>query len=200
MATRAAPLNWPRTLVARGAGALRNEHLRRQPTEARSGSLHCFVLDCSASMLAQGRLARAKGLLLDLMAEAYRRREQVALLCFAGNTVELRLPPRRPAAWNDGWVAPIAGGGGTPLALAVARAAQLLQRSPAQRRWLWLLTDGRSREAPERPAAAEMACVVDFEGPRAPLRRAEALAQAWRAQYWQADVPAFTNIPGSRKY
>jgi len=42
-----------------------------------------------------GNLARAKGLLLALMQEAYQRRDHVALLCFAGEVVELRLPPRR---------------------------------------------------------------------------------------------------------
>ena len=35
-------------------------------------------------MAASGALARAKGVLLSLMEEAYRRREQVALICFAG--------------------------------------------------------------------------------------------------------------------
>ena len=72
-----------------------------------------------------GNLARAKGLLLSLMQEAYQRRDHVALLCFAGEVVELRLPPRRASAWNDDWVAPIAAGGGTPLALGVQRALAL---------------------------------------------------------------------------
>ncbi|HEX7863534.1 MAG TPA: VWA domain-containing protein [Variovorax sp.] len=173
--------------MARGAGRLRAEHLRHRPQEARSGALHCFLLDCSASMRNDGNLARAKGLLLELMQEAYRRRDHVALLCFAGEVVELRLPPRRASAWNDDWIAPIAAGGGTPLALGVQRADQLLAKSETRQRWLWLLTDGRSSESPARPEAADVACVVDFEAARVPLHRARQLAARWDARYLAAD-------------
>jgi magnesium chelatase subunit ChlD-like protein len=130
-----------------------------------------------------GGLARAKGLLLELMAEAYRGRHRVALLSFAGAAVELRLPPQRAAAWNEDWIAPIAGGGGTPLALGVAAADRLLRRSRASRRVLWLLTDGRSREQPPAPHFADALCVVDFESSRVTLARAAQLAQGWGAAY-----------------
>jgi len=182
--------DWPRTLVARGAADLRAEHLRHRPQQARSGALHCFLLDCSASMRNDGNLARAKGLLLALMQEAYQRRDHVALLCFAGNVAGLRLSPRRASAWNDDWIAPIGAGGGTPLALGVERAEQLLVRSEARQRWLWLLTDGRTSESPVRPEAADVACVVDFEAARIPLHRARQLAERWQARYLAADQAA----------
>jgi hypothetical protein len=86
-------------------GLLRAEHLRRRPLEARSGALHCFLLDCSASMRNDGNLARAKGMLLSLMEEAYQRRDHVALLCFAGDVVEAA-PARRAArarGTTTGW-------------------------------------------------------------------------------------------------
>jgi magnesium chelatase subunit ChlD-like protein len=169
--------------VARGADRLRAGHLRHRPQEARSGALHCFLLDCSASMRNDGNLARAKGLLLALMQEAYQRRDHVALLCFAGEVVELRLPPRRASAWNDDWIAPIAAGGGTPLALGVQRSGQLLAKSETRQRWLWLLTDGRSSESPLRPEAADVACVIDFEARRVLLHRAKQLAAQWDARY-----------------
>ena len=149
--------------------------------------LHCFLLDCSASMRNDGNLARAKGLLLALMQEAYQRRDHVALLCFAGEIVELRLPPRRASVWNDDWIAPIAAGGGTPLALGVRRADQLLAKSGTRQNWLWLLTDGRSSESPERPGSADVVCVVDFEAARLPLHRARQLAENWDARYLAAD-------------
>lgn len=182
--------DWPRTLAARGSAALRPQHLRRRSEPPQGMRLHCFVLDCSASMAAGGALARAKGVLLALMDEAYRRREQVALICFAGTQVELRLPPRKAAAWNDGWIAPIGGGGGTPLQAAVQRAGLLLERhcaagpdGQACEGWLWLLTDGRTREQPVRPQAARQAGIVDFESGRLRLGRARALAQAWGARH-----------------
>jgi magnesium chelatase subunit ChlD-like protein len=184
--------------MARGADVLRAKHLHRRARQARSGALHCFLLDCSASMLGGGNLARAKGLLLALMEEANRRRDHVALLCFAGQGVELRLPPRRASVWNDDWVCPIAGGGGTPLALGVQHAQQLLARSAARERWLWLLTDGRSNECPARPESAEVVYVVDFETSRVPLRRAEALAADWRASHFLAHEVVVGNWGSSR--
>ena len=138
-------------------------------------------------MAAGGALARAKGVLLALMEQAYRQRERVALLCFAGTQVELRLPPRKAAAWNDDWVAPIGAGGGTPLSPAIAQAAQLLAKHGGEG-WLWLLTDGRSRDRPERPAQAAGLHVIDFEQGRVRLGRAQALAQAWGAPCLRADA------------
>lgn len=182
--------DWPRTLMARGAEAqLRPDHLRRRPKEARSGALHCFLLDCSASMLKDGKLARAKGVLVELMEEAYRRRDRVALLCFGGNTVELRMPPRRAGAFNDTWLAPIAGGGGTPLTLGVQQAGILLAKHESAQRWLWLLTDGRSTESPARPVGVDVAMVVDFEGGRGALGRAQSQAKAWSGEYFQVRGP-----------
>ena len=98
--------------------------------------------------------------------------------------------PRKAAAWNDDWVTPIAGGGGTPLAPAVSRAAQLLAQScgPGCEGWLWLLTDARSRDMPPRPAQAHHARIVDFERGRVLLQRAQVLARQWDAQYVHADV------------
>lgn len=140
-------------------------------------------------MAAGGALARAKGVLLALMEQAYRRRERVALLCFAGGRVELRLPPRKASAWNDGWIAPIGAGGGTPLGPAIAQAAQLLARStaPGGEGWLWLLTDGRVRAWPARPAQAAQVRVIDFEQGRLRLGRAQALARAWGALWLSGD-------------
>ena len=178
-----AAYDWPRTLMARGAGALRAEHLRLRPQEARSGVLHCFLLDCSGSMVAGGKLARAKGVLLALMDEAYRRRDQVALLSFGAGKVELRMPARRARVWNEAWITPIGGGGGTPLQAAVEQAGELLVRSAHLRRCIWLLTDGRTLEKPARPAAADVVHLIDFEASHMPLRRAERLAADWGAHY-----------------
>ena len=54
---------------------------------------------------------------------------------------------------------------------------------PAQQRWLWLLSDGRSREMPDAPPAADLRIVVDCENQRLPLRRCRTLAARWRARY-----------------
>lgn len=150
--------------------------------------LHCFLLDCSASMLGGGRLARAKGLILACFDRAAAARDDAALVCFGGGRAEVRFGPAVPQWWNERWVQPVAGGGGTPFALGAATAGNLLararRRKPAQQRVLWVLTDGRTRAFPARPAATDRVVVVDY-GQRAAtaLRRGEQLAQAWDADY-----------------
>lgn len=158
---------------------MRAEHLRPRSRAAHTAALHCFVLDCSASMLAGARLARAKSVLAELLAQAYRWRDRIALIRFGGPGAAVHVPPRRAAALPQSWIAPIGGGGGTPLADALAQADALLHRHAQGPRWLWLLTDARTRATPARPAHAQRIVLIDFDDARPPLGRAAALADAW---------------------
>lgn len=184
-------VHWLRTLIAKGGESLRHEHLRYWPMGARAGALHCFLVDCSASMLRGRQLALAKGLLRQLIHSAYQQRSEVAIVGFAGRQAKVHLTPTaaRPHTSTrvEAWLQPIRGGGGTPFESGAAAATRLLASAarvrPAQSRWLWLLTDGRSPESPSRPAAADVAVVIDCEQHRAPLQRCRALAERWRAHY-----------------
>ena len=186
-------IHWLRTLAAKARAPLRREHLRFSPASAGAGELHCFLVDCSASMLRGQQLARAKGLLMQLIQSAYQQRAEVAIVGFAGSEAHVHLPPTlaRPLTSTrvEQWLQPIRAGGATPLARGATAAAQLLARAarvrPAQRRWLWLLTDGRSPESPVRPRPADVAVVIDCERGRARLSRCRALADSWRAHYRQ---------------
>jgi magnesium chelatase subunit ChlD-like protein len=165
--------------------------LRFRRGEGEAPALHCFVLDCSGSMLGGERLARAKGLLIALFDRAYRERAEVALVCFGGGRAEVRRQPETAHWFNDRWIAPIGGGGGTPLTLGMASASTVLaraaRRKPSQRRWLWLLSDGRTNERPAAPPLADRIVVVDFEEGRVRVGGAQALALDWRAQYMPAE-------------
>ncbi|WP_233855005.1 vWA domain-containing protein [Paraburkholderia sp. HD33-4] len=177
---------WPPTLAAMRERTLGREHLRFVREMPRGGVLHCFVLDCSGSMLAGQRLALAKGLLTALFDRASAMRAEAALICFGGAGADVRFGPAVPRWWNERWLAPVGGGGGTPLASGVRRAAQLLElsarRRPAQQRWLWILTDGRTRDEPARPADADEVVFVDFDRGAIRLGRCEVLADAWGAR------------------
>jgi magnesium chelatase subunit ChlD-like protein len=166
-------------------------HLRYRRKEGDAATLHCFVLDCSSSMLSGERLARAKGMLVALFDRAYRERSEVALVCFAGGQAEVRRQPGAAHWWNERWIAPIGGGGGTPLTLGLASASTVLERAarrkPSQQRCLWLLTDGRTNETPQCPSATDRVIVVDFDAGFARVGRCEQLARAWRADYVTAD-------------
>ncbi len=172
--------------MARRTDALRAEHLRFVREAPRGGALHCFVLDCSGSMLTGAALALAKGLLIALFDRASAARAEAALICFGGAGADVRFGPAVPRWWNERWLRPVGGGGGTPLASGIRRAAQLLEQSarvkPAQQRWLWILTDGRTRDEPARPLDADKVVFVDFERAAVRLGRCAALAEAWGAR------------------
>ncbi|BAO88584.1 vWA domain-containing protein [Caballeronia cordobensis] len=179
------------TLRAKRSAPLDARHLRYRRTQGEGAQLHCFVLDCSGSMLAGERLARAKGMLVALFDRAYRERAQIALVCFGGGRAEVRRQPGAAHWFNERWVAPIGGGGGTPLALGLASAATVLERAarrrPSQKRWLWVLTDGRTNERPDAPASADEIVVVDFEEGAIRAGRGKRFARDWNAQYVTAD-------------
>ncbi|KVC16859.1 vWA domain-containing protein [Burkholderia pseudomultivorans] len=183
---------WPATLAAKRAGPLQAAHLRFRKRAGAPRTLHCFVLDCSASMLSHDRLALAKGLLVAYFDEAARTRAETALICFGGNGATRRFGPAVPRWWNARWLDPVAGGGGTPLADGIAAAAQLLardaRRDPDKQRWLWVLSDGRTRDTPAKPAAADHVVFVDFDDAAVRIGQGARLVAAWGAQWVTAGM------------
>jgi magnesium chelatase subunit ChlD-like protein len=166
---------------------LHKSHLRFIAREPRGGALHCFLLDCSGSMLGGERLSKAKGLILACVDRAAAERVHAALMCFGGGRADLRFGPAIPRWWNERWVEPIGGGGGTSFALGVAAAAKLLaqakRRNPAQECVLWVLGDGRTRDRPVKPPSADRVVIVDCEEGAARLGRWVQLAREWGAHY-----------------
>jgi magnesium chelatase subunit D len=137
--------------------------LRRFKRPAQSVSI--FLVDASGSA-AIARLAEAKGAVELLLARAYVRRDEVALIAFRGQAAELLLPPTRSLARARRALADLPGGGGTPLAHALELGAALALGCRARGRTptILLLTDGRANVA--------RASGLD------PLADAEAAAQA----------------------
>ncbi len=187
-------LDWPRTLAAKGAASLTRAHLRMRPPPAGQAALHCLLLDCSASMLRARRLALAKGLLLAWTGLLQRRRESLAVIAFSGASAQLLQAPQKAVRHGARWIAPIAGGGGSPAVAAVTLAEALLARrrrtTPGERLAVWLLSDVRFARLPPRPRHADQYTIIDFdEGPFA-LGRAQRLAHAWQAEHWPASALA----------
>lgn len=189
-------IHWPRTLSAKKQAALQREHLRFKTRTESAGVLHCFLLDCSGSMLAANQLALAQGALRHLHQRAYQQRAQIALITYAGKTASVRVPPTTARPFNsrtvdalaiNAWPNAMQAGGGTPFAQGIAAAATLLaahkQRNPAQQCWLWLLSDGRSNELPPCPMHADVVQIVDCEQQRVALNRCQLIAETWQAGY-----------------
>lgn len=174
--------------------------IRIRRYEDRSDRLLIFAVDASGSA-AVARLSEAKGAVELLLAQAYAKRDQVALIAFRGTGAELLLPPTRSLVQGKRRLAALPGGGGTPLAAGLQAALSLseLSRGRGLSPMLALLTDGRANVgldgAPGRATAAQdatkLARHVNHSGLRAvmidtamrPGKDAAALAGAMGADY-----------------
>lgn len=127
---------------------IRREDFRVRRYQTRSESTVIFVVDASGSS-AMNRLAETKGAVELLLAEAYVRRTQVALIAFRGLAPELLLPPTRSLSRARRCLSDLAGGGATPLAGALEAAGALAaaERVKGRTPLLVVLTDGRGNIA-----------------------------------------------------
>jgi magnesium chelatase subunit D len=107
-----------------------------------------FVVDASGSMAAEEVMARAKGIVLSLLADAYQKRDRVGLVAFRGTEARLVLPFTSSVDQAQRRLRTIPTGGKSPLALALAKALEVLtqegRKAPGRTPLLVLLTDGRA--------------------------------------------------------
>lgn len=159
-----------------------------------------FVVDASGSA-AMARLAEAKGAVELLLAEAYARRDHVALVAFRGDGADILLPPTRSLVQTKRRLSSLPGGGGSPLAAGLKAALELaaLAKSKGMTPSIALLTDGRANVdlsgAANRTTASEdstlMARAIRAQGYPAlvidtgqrPTRGLDALARDMGAPY-----------------
>ena len=147
--------------------------LRAKRYQELSDRLLIFTVDASGSA-ALARLGEAKGAVELLLAEAYARRDHVALVSFRGTGAEVLLPPTRSLVQTKRRLADLPGGGGTPTAAGLV-AAMTMARTAAQKGLtptVVLLTDGRSNVALNETTdrvlagkdASEMASALALQG------------------------------------
>lgn len=127
---------------------IRPDDIRLKRYNETSDRLLIFAVDASGSS-ALARLAEAKGAVELLLAQAYARRDHVALVAFRGTAAELVLPPTRSLVQTKRRLAGLPGGGGTPLAagLKMAFDVALQSRTRGLTPTVALLTDGRGNIA-----------------------------------------------------
>ncbi len=134
--------------------------LRYKRYQSLSDRLIVFAVDASGSA-AMARLAEAKGAVELLLAEAYVRRDHVALIAFRGTQADVLLPPTRSLVQTKRRLAALPGGGATPLASGLSAAMQTARTAmrKGMSPMIVLLTDGRANVAldgePDRNRAAQ---------------------------------------------
>ena len=127
---------------------LRPDDIRIKHYEDRADRLLIFAVDASGSS-ALARLAEAKGAVELMLAQAYARRDHVALIAFRGTTAEILLPPTRSLVQTKRRLSALPGGGGTPLAAGLKATLSLADQAlrKGMTPTLALLTDGRANIA-----------------------------------------------------
>jgi magnesium chelatase subunit D len=178
------------TAIARtGAPTLRIQDLYEKVREPLVGSRFLFVVDSSGSHAARERMRAVKGAVAGLIERSLRRRDEVAIVAFRGESAEMLVAPTSDTASVLAALEYLPTGGRTPLAHALELANQLVTPETL----LVLITDGRAnvpysgsdawQDAME--AAAKIQCpalVVDTESSDNAFGRARGLADTMQAE------------------
>ncbi len=168
-----------RAAAGRGSAAVESRDLRASVRAGESGTLVVFAVDASASM--RPAMRAAKGTVLELLKEAYRERDKVAVVAFAGENAEVLLPPTESVTLAARHLKDLPTGDRTPLPAGLTTAGDVLDRADPEAGIVVLVTDGRANAASDpvadtRAAARRLAArnphvlVVDAgDGDRAAL-------------------------------
>src|SRR5438094_103473 len=126
---------------------LEPQDLRQKVRERKVGNLIVFVVDASASMDAEQRMAATKGAILSLLQDAYVRRDRVAVVIFKNRTAEVVLRPTSSVSLARRRLEKLSVGGTTPLTHGLMAGYKVVKtellRDPTIRPLLVLISDGR---------------------------------------------------------
>lgn len=180
-------VNWFATLVSNFA-TWPPKHLRFKKSKSGQSVLHIVLLDTSASTLQNQLFASAKAAILSIADQAYLAREQLTVLGFGNDKVEMLLTKKRaPKALRD-FLDHIPAAGGTPLRKALLQTLvyqkQQLRQTPTLQMQTYLITDGRTTQQFSDIALLGEVVVIDIEQAQVKRGKARKIAESLSADYF----------------
>ncbi|MGZ0747587.1 VWA domain-containing protein [Haloparvum sp. AD34] len=141
-----------RSAAREGRSTPTDEDLRQSVRTDSARTLTVFVTDASASMAPAMRAA--KGVVVDLLRDAYAERDEVALVAFGGDDAETLLPPTTSVSLAARHLKELPSADRTPLPAGLDAAAELLATEDPDGALVVLVTDGRANVADGSPTTA----------------------------------------------
>jgi len=131
---------------ATGSIEISEDDLKVKVRKRKVGASILFVVDASASMGAERRLASSKEAVLCLLEDAYAKRDRVGLVVFKDSSAKLVMSPTSSFALAKRLLSSLEPGGATPLshglALGLDVLSRELSRKPPPQCYLVLVSDG----------------------------------------------------------
>ncbi len=141
-----------RAAAKRGATNVERQDLRQSVRETRGQALVVIAIDASASM--QGPIRTVKGVVMDLLRDAYEHRDDVAVVAFGGQQAEVVLPPTDSVTRAARHLKELPVADRTPLPAGLKTTAEVLDRATPTTGVAVVLTDGRANVAEGSPTKA----------------------------------------------
>ena len=141
-----------RAAATSGHDRVERDDLRQSVRERETAARIVFAVDASASM--RPAMETAKGVVLELLRDAYQQRDEVAFVAFGGDDAEVLLPPTRSVSLAARHLKALPTGDRTPLPAGLDLARQVLDGAEASLGVVVLVTDGRANVADGSPTEA----------------------------------------------
>ncbi|SEW28509.1 VWA domain-containing protein [Halobacterium jilantaiense] len=140
-----------RAAAARGSDSVESRDLRQSVRSGSASALVVFAVDASASM--RGPMRAAKGVALDLLRDAYERRDEVAVVTFAGEDADVVLPPTDSVTLAARHLKSLPTGDRTPLPAGLRAADEVVARADPDAAVVVVVTDGRANGGTDQPTS-----------------------------------------------
>jgi magnesium chelatase subunit D len=122
------------------------QDLREKVRTRKVGATIVLCVDASSSMGARERVSAARSAVLDLLIDAYQRRDRVGMVAFRGEGASVVLAPTASVQLAELRLRNLPTGGATPLASGMLTALDVLEREthrvPDTIPWLIIVSDG----------------------------------------------------------